>query len=182
MKGKGACRGFMRRPPPGQNWGGLQSPSRFSGCDTRSPQKLPRQGNDGFTRTTPGLDVLIESPQARAIALCDQGALYKRRPAEFIAAFRNPAGVFGLVGMGDPRHDAEVSRQFAFCLEIVDVADHAQQNDATQRPDAFDTSEILVPLSFTARVSNRLLQFCDTFVQAADLLYDDSQLQLGDRA
>jgi len=42
--------------------------------------------------------------------------LHQGRAAQLAAAFGNAAGVFRLVRFRDPRHDAEVRRQFALIL------------------------------------------------------------------
>jgi hypothetical protein len=69
-----------------------------------------------------------------------------------------------------PRHDPEVSRQFAFIGKIVDVADDREQDRGRQVADPLDRFEILEALQLRAQVADLRLQFLDACVQAADLL------------
>src|SRR5207249_11417736 len=104
------------------------------------------------TRRSSDLHLFVVPLQIRAVTLRNQRALYQRRTAEFAAAFRDPPRSFRLVGVGDARHDPEVRRQFAFVLEIVNVADHAQQDASAQRTDTLNTGEIPVALQLASLI------------------------------
>ena len=77
---------------------------------------------------------------------CDQGTLHKGCSAEFTAVFGNAALTFRFVRVAHPGHNAEVSIQFLFVLEVVDVADDAQQDRAAFLADALDAGDVLNPV------------------------------------
>ena len=79
------------------------------------------------------------------------------------------AGSLRFVRVAHPWNDSEESHQLAFIGEIMNVANHRQQNGPRQRTDSLDRGQILVSLQLLAVFGHRLLQFRHALFQFPDL-------------
>ena len=80
----------------------------------------------------------------------------------------DPSGVFGLIRIADSPYDAEVCGWLAFIGKVADIADNGQPNAGAESADLFDPGRFL-PFQLPAFLGDRLLQFGNPLVQAADL-------------
>ena len=83
-----------------------------------------------------------------------------------------------LIRVGHAWNDPEVRSQIAFFGEIINVANDRQQNAAAQSSNPLDADQIRVALQLLTFLGDRLFQFGDTLVQAADLVDDDFQFEI----
>ena len=138
-------------------------------CPIDDSQKLSRQGNDCLSRAAAVLDLFVVLLQILTVTLRDQSALDQRRSAELRATFGDAAAMLRLIRVGHAWNDPEVRSQIAFFGEIINVANDRQQNAAAQSSNPLDADQIRVALQLLTFLGDRLFQFGDTLVQAADL-------------
>jgi hypothetical protein len=98
----------------------------------------------------PSLDSLIETVQVWAVLGCDQGRLNQRRPTEFASALADRPAAFGLIGVGDTRHAAEVAGQPTMSTLFAVIVSSAMRDSpglAGNGPAASNASPLMFKLA-----------------------------------